>query len=264
MRPDVLTKTLRDRRRSTIAWSIGLGAVVFVLCAYWPSVRDSEELQSFARDLPEGLKALIGDADYGSPAGFLSAELFSFLVPALLLVVAIGMGARAVAREEETGTVDLLLSLPITRRRVLVEKVAGGLIVLVVLGVVLFVSLWAGSSAFDMDIAVGRLAQISLASVALVLPFGALALAVSCATGHRGPAAGAASAAAVAAYLLHALAPVVDSLSGWDDLSPFAWYEGDTVLSTGVDAGNIALLFGSAALLVVIAAAALERRDLAT
>lgn len=115
--------------------------------------------------------------------------MFAFTVPALLLVFGIGMGARTIAREEERGTVDLLLSLPVTRRRVLLEKAAGGACVLFGLGAVLFLALLAGSTAVDMEIAAARLAEISLATVLLVPPFAALALAVSCAIGARGPAA---------------------------------------------------------------------------
>lgn len=67
MTADLFWKTIRDRRRSLIGWSVGLVAVVAVLCAYWPSVRDSAELQSFMNDLPEGMQAMIGEADYGTP-----------------------------------------------------------------------------------------------------------------------------------------------------------------------------------------------------
>lgn len=260
----VAAKTLHDRRRGAIGWSVGLALLVAIIAAYWPAVRDSPDIQDFARNLPDAIRALAGGGDYGTPAGYLSSELFAFMMPLLFLVVAIGMGARAIAGEEERGTIDVLLSAPITRRRVLLEKVTGGLVVLAGLGVVLFASLVVGSAAVDMGIPAGRLAAISAATVLLALPFGALALALSCATGVRGMAAGIASAAAVAAYLLDALAPLVSSLKGYRDLSPFAWYAGDEVLRGGLTAGHAALLAGVAAALVAVAAVALERRDLGT
>lgn len=194
----------------------------------------------------------------------MSGELFSFMAPVLLLVVAIGMGARAIALEEERGTVDLLLSMPITRRRVLTEKVLAGLCLLFALGAVLFVSLVLGSAAFDMGIPARRLAEISLATVLVVLPFASLALLVSCITGGRGLAVGAAAAAAIAAYLLDALAKVVTSLDDWDQFSPFNWYESETVMSQGIELGNVALFVGVSVVLTVAAVVALERRDLAT
>lgn len=262
MRPDVALHTLRERRRGLIAWSAGLTLLVAILAAYWPTIRDSTDLQSFMRDLPEGLRAVVGEGDYTTPAGYLNGELFSFMAPLLLLVVAIGMGARAIPGEEDRGTADLLFSAPIGRTRILLEKVAAGLLVLTLLGAVLFATLALGAAAFDMDIAVGRLAAVSAATVLLTLPFAAVALAVGCATGARGVALGVASGLAVGAFLLETLGSIVDSLDGWRELSPWAWYASDDVLSAGLELTNVALLVGTAAALTAVAAVALQHRDL--
>lgn len=263
MLDSVFAKTLRDRRRSMLGWSAGLVGLTALMAAYWPSVRDSPQLQSFFDDLPEAMRSIVGGSDYSTPAGFLNAELFSLMLPLLFLVVAIGMGARAIAGEEERGTSDLLMSMPISRRRVLLEKVAGGVLVLLAIGTVLFAALALSALVSDMDVSVGRLAQASLATVLLSLPFGALALAIGCATGARGLALGLTAAAAVAAYMLNALAPLVDSLSGAEDLSPFAWYaSGDVLLGAGLAPWRAGLLVGVAAVLLGIALLALDRRDL--
>ena len=82
-------------------------------------------LDKLVDEYPEALKAFIGfggGIDYATGAGYLGIELFSFMVPLLLLVAAIGAGARAIAGEEERGTMDLLLSNPIGRSRVVLEK----------------------------------------------------------------------------------------------------------------------------------------------
>lgn len=258
----VLAKTLHDRRRSLLGWSLGLVGLTALIAAYWPSVRDSPDLQRFVQDLPEAVRAITGEADFGTAIGFLDAELFSFMMPLLFLVVAIGMGARAVAAEEERGTIDLLMSMPIARWRMLLEKVAAGVLVLAALGLVLFLALL-GASAAGMDLPAGRMAQISLATVLLALPFGALALAIGCITGVRGLALGLTSGAAVAAYMLNALAPLVDSLDGWEELSPFAWYASSEVLTgDGLALWRAALLVGVAAALTAVAVVAIERRDL--
>jgi ABC-2 type transport system permease protein len=231
MRPEIALQTMRDRRALTAALAGYLVLLVGVMTIFWPAVRDSADLQSFVRDLPAGVKALIGDADYATAAGFLSAELFSLMVPLLMLVAAIGLGARAIAGEEEAGTIDLLLSLPITRRRVLVEKMAAAALDTIVLGLALFVSL-------------------VLASVLAGLHLN---------TAHVA----AAVAVAVIAYLLHALAPLVDALDGWDVLSPFAWYAGDVVLSEGLTVGHVIAPIAVAVALCAAAVVVLERRDLA-
>jgi ABC-2 type transport system permease protein len=264
MGASVLAHTLRERRRGLLGWSLGVAALAGLMAAYWPSIRDSADLQSFTRNLPEAMRALIGGGDYSTAVGFLNAELFAFMMPLLFLIVAIGMGARAVLGEEERGTIDLLLSMPITRRRVLIEKALGGLLVLAALGVVLFGALLLGDAIVDMGIPAGRLAAISLAVVLVALPFGALALLLGCATGSHGLALGLTSTAAVAAYMLNALAPLIGSLDRWQDASPFAWYASGDVLAGHLSLAHVALLLGTALVLAAAAVVALDRRDLRT
>jgi len=264
MGASVLAHTLRERRRGLLGWSAGVAAFAALIAVYWPSVRDSPDLQSFTRDLPEAMRALIGEGDYSTAAGFLNAELFAFMMPLLFLICAIGIGAGAVTREEERGTIDLLLSTPLTRRRMLVEKALGGVLVLLALGVVLFVALLLGGAAVELGIPASRLAAISLAVVLVALPFGALALLVSCATGSHGLALGLTSAAAVSAYMLNALAPLIGSLERWQDASPFAWYASGDVLAGRLTLAHVALLIGTALALAAAAVVALERRDLRT
>ncbi len=264
MRPEIAIQTLRDRRALTIALAGYLVLLIGVMTLFWPAVRDSSDLQSFVRELPAGVKAVIGDADYGTAAGFLSGELFSLMVPLLMLVAGIGLGARSIAGEEEAGTIDLLLSLPITRRRLLLEKAGAVAVATALLGGALFVALAAASVIAGMHLDTGHVAATALASVLVAWPFGALALLVGCATGRRSSAIAATVAIAAIAYLLHALAPLVDGLQGWDDASPFAWYAGDEVLIRGVTVVHALAPIAVAVAFTAVAAAVLDRRDLGT
>ena len=92
-----------------------------MMTAVYPTVRDNPELNRLVEEYPEALKAFIafgGSIDYVSGAGYLGSELFSFMVPLLFLIAAVANGASAIAGEEERGTLDLLLSQPVTRRGV--------------------------------------------------------------------------------------------------------------------------------------------------
>ena len=83
--------------------------------------RSAADFQGYMENLPDALRTLIG-SDFTTPAGYLRSETFSALGPILMLVFAIGAGSRAIAGEEEGRTLDLLLSTPVRRRHVLVDK----------------------------------------------------------------------------------------------------------------------------------------------
>ncbi len=80
------------------------------------------DLDKYFETLPEALRNAIGTGSISSPVGYLRSEIFSTMGPLLLLILAIGAGARATAGEEEGKTLDLLLANPVTRRTVVLQK----------------------------------------------------------------------------------------------------------------------------------------------
>jgi ABC-2 type transport system permease protein len=99
---NVAAKTLRDSGRALLWWSCGLVGVVALMVAVYPSVRGNASLNKLVHDYPKALKAFIGfggEVNYTTGAGYLGIELFSLMVPLLLLIAAIGAGrARSPAR----------------------------------------------------------------------------------------------------------------------------------------------------------------------
>ena len=123
----IAERSLRDRRRGFVGWSIGLAAYVALQTSFYPSVQNSD-LQRAIAQYPKELKAFFGGAqafDFSTGHGYLDVELFSMIIPALLTIAAIAYGAATLAGEQDRGTLDLVLANPVTRRRVVLEKVLG-------------------------------------------------------------------------------------------------------------------------------------------
>lgn len=263
----IVGKTLRDGRRAFLWWSVGILGLVALMVAVFPTIRDNEELNALVQEYPEALKGFIafgGEVDYLSGAGYLGSELFSFMVPLLLLIAAVGAGAAAIAGEEERGTLDLLLSTPVSRGRVGLEKLAAMAIEVAGLGAVLFGGLAVGSTVVDMGISLVNLAAACVAAVALSLVFGGMAYGLSAATGHRPLGIGVAVAAAVAAYVVNGLAPLVPAFEAIRELTPFYQYAAGDPLREGFDVPRILLLLALGTAFSLLGLAAFTRRDVAT
>lgn len=266
MLPNVFLKALRDMRRALVWWSVGLIGMTALMIAVYPTVRDNPDLNRMVKDYPEALKAFIafgGELDYVSGAGYLGSELFSFMVPLLLTIAAIGAGARAIAGEEERGTLDLLLANPISRRRVVMEKTAALATETAALALVLWLSLLIGVEAVGMDVSAAHLAEATVSAALLALAFGAIALLVGALSGHRGAAIGLAAAGAVAAYLVNSLGSLVDFLEPVRSASPYYHYAASDPLRHGLALHHIVFLLVLTPVAVVLAALIFERRDLA-
>ena len=262
---NIILKTLRDRRRSLLFWGLGLVALAAIMVAFYPVIRDATFISEYLESFPEEFMALFAGevVDYTSAEGFLNGELFFLMYPLLLLVFAIGFGSDAVAGEEERGSLDLLLSNPLNRWRLVLEKFTAMAVCTMLLTIVFWATLAIGGAAIDMGLNLLRLAAVCFSGFLLAIAFGAVALAMGCARGKRGLSMGVAGALGVYGYMLNALAPLIDWLEPFQVASPFYYYIDANPLSNGLDPLHAAVLIGLTVFFLGIAIIAFERRDLA-
>ncbi|MCH7608193.1 MAG: ABC transporter permease subunit [Chloroflexi bacterium] len=261
---NVFLKTLRDQRRSLLWWGIGLLALTSLTVATYPAVTDVPEgFDEFLEQLPEALARIFigGFTDFTSPEGFLNTQLFVLVVPIMFVIFAVLGGSGAIAGEEGAGTLSLLLTSPLPRWRIVVQKFGAVAVATFTLALLLWVSLAIGAVAVDLDVSTLRLAAVSFSTALLGVAFGALALALGCITGARGTSAGAASGVAMAAYFLNALAPISDVTTPLQKLSPFYYFIGADPLTNGLNILHVSVLLGLTAVALGVALLAFERRD---
>lgn len=253
-----------DHRKALGGWCFGAVAYVTLIAAIYPSLAGSGSLDKLVESYPDVLKSLFGISGGGSlssGAGFLDAELFSFMLPLLVLVLAIGSGARSFAGEEDAGRLELLLSYPVSRRAAVLAKGAAVAAEVVAICACTGIAIGVLDPVFDLGLSIGDVAQAVAGLALLGLLFAWLALAIGAVTGARGLAVALPAGLAAAGYLVAGL----HSLAGWLDpfrlLSAF-WWIGTSPLQNGIR-GSGALVVGLAALIALLAGAALvDRRDL--
>ncbi len=216
---NVYTKTLRDLRKGFIGWTIGTVALVGFVVLSWPFIRDMD--MSFLDQYPAEMRELFSFDAINTGPGYLNSQLFTSMLPIMFIVYGIGAGARLLAREEETRTMDVLLSTPLSRSRLMLDKAAAAATGLVALGVVVFASIWAMAGVADMGVSARYTAGASLAMVLLGLLYGAIAFAVTALTGKRSMAIAVAASLAVAGYVFYLMAALVDGLESWKWITPF-------------------------------------------
>lgn len=258
----VFAKTLWERRHGLLFWSLGAGLLVVAVLSVWPSVHD--EYAKLVQNYPETLLAFLGvdKAGLASAPGYLQAELFGLMVPLMLVGYAIAAGSATIAGEEERGTLEILLAQPVSRVRVVLEKYAAAVTALAILTVAFSVVLLIATPAFDLRVGVIDELAATVSAFLLAAMFGAIALALGCATGRRTLAAGGASALAVGAYLLTSLAGLVEGLRRFRPLSPFWWYSGNNPLIHGLSLLHASLLLAVAICAIAIAVFTFARRDI--
>lgn len=266
MRAEVLRRELDDHWRTVLAWSAGAIMLTAVYVFFYPSIHHSGAgIQKLLNTMPKAFRdAFMGSGvDYLSPAGYLGTELFGVYVPALLLVMGILAGSRALAGEEKNGTIDLLLSTPLRRERLAGEKAVGGFLPLFVICAAIWMTVTAIGPSQGLTVNLGRLALALVAVALMATTFGMVAFLVASATGSTSLGGGVAAAAAVAMYALNVLGSLMPAVAGFAEaVSPFHWVGGAAVLATGVAWYSMLLLAICPVALLAFSILLYDRRDL--
>jgi ABC-2 type transport system permease protein len=252
---------LRVRRRAIIGYALGLGVYAFAIVALYPSFKNDTSLDQLAQSSSTLMAAFGVSGSLTSPTGWLNANLFNNFVPLILIVLTVGYGAWSVAGQDETGTLSLTATLPVTRGRMMLDKSLALAAQAFPAVLVTYLCVLAGRG-FDLQVGGAALVGASVAMLLLAVDFGALALLLGALTGSRGIALSVSAAAAAAAYLVSSLAPAISWLHSFRFASPFYWALGNDPLQNGLPIGSALALGATAVALLGAAAVALRRLDL--
>jgi len=260
---EVARQTLRLQRRALLLWSLGLAAMVGLYGSLWPSIRDQSSVTELMDQMPEVLRSLLAASDMSTPVGYVQAELLGLTGPLLVILFAVLTGSNAIAGEEDRRSLDLLLANPVSRTRVVLERMAAMTVGIAVLVTAIGLALGAAGVFAGLELPGDRVAAAMLHLGLLGAVFGALAAMVGAATGRLAVSRAVPAVAAVLAYLVNGLAPLVDWLEPFRGLSPFAQYANHVPLVNGVSTSGVLVALGTAAVLGGVAVASFRRRDIA-
>ena len=209
MDTELLRIDLLARRRAVAGYALGMAVYALVIVAIYPEFEHSTSLDNITKNTP-ALAALFGAiGSLTSPSGWLNVNLYANVFPLLVLLVTVGYGASCLAGQDGDRTLGLIATLPISRRRIVVQK-ALAMVGQAAVIVVVVAACVAVGRIFHVTVSPNHLIGASAGVLLLGIDLGLVALAVGAATGSRGVAIGVATAMAAASYLVSSLAPVVD------------------------------------------------------
>ncbi len=251
------SKSLRDYRVAIFSWGIGLGLLMTLgLATATPVI-----LTSFASIAQ--LLHFLGDAyAIQTPEGYATFRYLGIFLPLMLSIWSILAGAGMLRREEERGTLDVLLATPQSRSRLLLEKIAALVIALLLIALLFALGIMAGEARLH-DIGFDRALLTGLNLSMFAFLFGTIALLLSQFTMSRSVASGITSGLLLVSLLFDITGREVRG--GWIQyFSPFYYYDLNRPLipSFSNTPASVLLFIGLSILCIVASLMLFVRRDI--
>ncbi|MDF5758682.1 ABC transporter permease subunit [Spongiactinospora sp. TRM90649] len=261
----IVSRSLRESRRALIGWTVGVSVFlsVYLFAAYPSLVGDPSLAGQMARvKFPGAMRDLMGGlADFTTAAGYLQTLIYQLFGPMLFIGCATGLANRAIAGPEESGTLELTMALPLTRGRLVAERLAAMALGLLAMAAVTLLVAWAAVVSNGMNVPFGRLLAAHLGVYLVALLCGTLCLLAGAATGSKGIALSVVGVAAVGGYVVETLGKQVPVLEWARWISPFHYYLEGRPIHDGLPVVDYLVLLGATAVLAVGAILAFDRRD---
>ncbi len=267
----VFKNTLRHSLIVTLLWGVGMGALMIFMVILTPAMQGMNLVDLFAAMPPTVLAAFgMGDGSQealdaiATPEGIIA---FGFFGKMALIFAAypVVMGLRATSRDEADGNLDVTLSLPVSRSRVIIESWLAYAIDIVILVLFMIGGLVLGVAVTDVELDVAKMSVLVLNLIPVLLLVLSATVFVGALISKRQTVVAIMTIFIVASFIIQTVGAMVTA--GWMDIveafSFFTYYNVQHLLADGVVVTNVLILLAVAIALVAGSVVTFQRRDIA-
>jgi ABC-2 type transport system permease protein len=259
---NIFRKTVYEKRWMILAWALGLFSMTFFTMIFYPYLKNSG-FEEVVANAPKSLQNLLGDAsNYKTVVGYVDQQIFALRLPMMSMIMAIIVFVGIGVGDEDRGTLETLLALPVSRTKAFWQKFAAGAALTGLASVGIFIAVVASFPIIHGSMNYWNLAQATFGCWLISLVFGSLAYALGAASGKRGLTIGVTSGLAFISYMVSSLAPAVDKLSVAQKFTPFYYYNVPGIAQHGLKASNLLVLGGGIAAMLLVSLLFFRNRDL--
>ena len=140
---NVFIQELRFHRKTVLIWNVSLVLTLILMLLIYPAVMSEKaSYEAILASLPPGLlEAFSIDFEtFMSFNGFFGYTYTYILIA--LGVFAMNLGLSALGKEVSRKTADFLMTRPISRQRLLTEKIMAGITLLILTNIILILTIW--------------------------------------------------------------------------------------------------------------------------
>lgn len=255
---------LSRKRRGTTIFIVAIGVIGLFYISLFPSLQAANiDIDAMIEAWPPALREAFGVETIASIEGFLAVELYNVVWLLLLGLYFAYSAAGLIAADIERDRMDLLLSFPVSRSRLLLEKFVALLIPIVALNAVVALLVYGGVRAIGESIDPVSLVMVHFLSLPYLFVCAAIGLVLSVVVDRADIAQRIAIGSVFILYLIESLDASTEGFEWIGYVSPTHYYNPTPILVhetyDWVDAG---ILLAGFVALVIVAQVLFRQRDI--
>ncbi|MBM7602830.1 ABC-2 type transport system permease protein [Metabacillus crassostreae] len=177
----IYQRELKKNLKSLIIWSIILGGLIIMTLSVYPQfTKDQQTMNDLLSAYPDSFKEAFGmnRLDIGTLLGFYGMQIH-FMTTLLGSIYTVMLASNIIVKEENEKTIEFLLSKPISRVRVIGEKLLAVFTNVLLLNTVIVATSFIGFQFADEQVFLNTFNIIILSTLLLHMTFGAVSFLLS-------------------------------------------------------------------------------------
>jgi len=258
-------QAMRNRRVSWIIYgAIGLSFLVLYLPTF-PAIQSQQAMyDQILKTMPKAiLEAFNITKSAPTLMGFLSAKHFGFTWDLMFILLMISYAGGAIAKEIDSRTMGLLLSLPVSRLKLYLVRLASGITGLAIFVACSELATWPLAKLFGFAASWVDVLNVGVLGFAFGLSILCLGMMFSAMASDSGKVYGAMGGLLLVMYVLNIVAGLEDKLTNLKYVSLFHYFVPANVIGGGhLGAAPLLVFAGVSVVAAAIGALAFVRRDI--
>jgi ABC-2 type transport system permease protein len=265
----IIWRTLKDKKLSLFIYSASMIAFTEIYVALFPTFSSKQaEFDKILQLYPDQMFKALG-MDKASFTltkieSFLATEQYSLTWPIIIIVMAISFGGSVLAGEIEKGTIETLLSQPISRIKLFFSRYLAGLIYLVTFTLISVYAIVPLAAIHNVSYRIENFNKIAILAVFFAVAVFGLSMLASSFFSEKGNANFAVGGTLITMYVLNLVSSFKDNLKDLKYFSFFHYYDYSAALTKNtLDQKAIWVFLGVAIIATLLGAYWFNRRDIA-
>lgn len=225
---------LKAQSKGLIIWCVVMVVLIIMMTSEFSAYYNNPEMSDLLNTIPEQmLKAFSMDnANLTTTTGYLSLVSFYFYL--ILGVFAVLLGSSIISKEERDKTAEYLMTLPVSRQKVLFSKLVTAVICCVILLSVTVIAIILTLFKYDLDgVFYKYLMQLALTMLMIQLIFLSIGMCMASILKRYKNSGKISATVLMILYFLNIITALSESLDFLKYATPFRYFDTNKILATG-------------------------------